>query len=267
MGMMEIPHGEAAMRTMGLAEAEAAGGDPRLLALPTGLRGRDGRWLRTLHVRELTGADEEALFEHSAGSGAARVSALLARLIDAVPGWDGPIDEDFAARLTLGDRDCVLLRLRQLDLGDAVHQVARCPHCSGKVDVDLLISELPLRVLAAGDGDAAPDGPRTLQLADATLCLRWPTGADQQAVEALAADNPAAANTRLFARLVLDVDGRGAPSEDEVRAWPMARRLALAGWLQAQLPGPDLYLELSCPHCRADMSYAFDLHRFFLPSA
>lgn len=259
--MMQTPHCADPAQSMGAA---AADGDPRLLTLPTGLSGPEGRWLRTLRVRELTGADEEALCERSGVGGAARVDLLLARLIEAVPGWEGPIDETLVARLPLGDRDFVLLRLRQLDLGDAVHQVARCPRCAGKVDVDLLISELPLRLPDPVSGD---DGTRTLQLADACLRLRWATGADQRAVESLAADNPAAANTRLFARLVLDVDGQGAPCEDEVRAWPMARRLALAGWLQTHLPGPDLYLDLACPHCRADMSYAFDLHGFFLPSA
>ncbi len=261
MDMSEPLRPVAALPMLGLPGA--GGGDPRLLDLPTGFAAPDGRWLRQLHVRELTGADEELLFERRGSSGAARVSALLARLIDAVPGWPGAIDEAFADALALGDRDCVLLRLRQLDLGDAVHQVARCPHCAGKVDVDLLLSELPLRLAEPRPDE---DGTRRVDLPGGAVRLRWVNGADQAAVEALAVDNPAAANTRLFARLLLDDGGRGAVDEAAVRAWPLARRQALAGWLQASLPGPNLFLELACPHCAADMSYALDLPGFFLPN-
>lgn len=234
----------------------------RRLLLPAGVVGAGGRVLREVRVRELTGADEEVLFERAQASGARRVSAFLARAIEAVPGLEGtPIDETFTGSLQLGDRDYLLLRLRQLDLGDAVHQVMCCPACTGKVDVDLLISELPLKRLDH------PQPVYEVQLAGRTLRLRLPTGADQAVVEDLALSNPAAANTRLFARLVHDVDGQGAPAEADVRGWPVALRAALGAWLADHLPGPDLFMELACPHCRADMSYAFDLHAFFLPSA
>lgn len=226
-----------------------------------------------VRLREMTGADEELLFEISADSGAARVTALLQRLCEPAntastpdtlnpapaPGW--------AEQLPLGERDLLLLRLRQLDLGDAVHQVARCPQCAGKVDVDFALSELPIKPTHA----PAADGLMRVPIGDHTLHLRAPNGADQQAIEALAQHNAAAANTRLFSRLVQRIEGPEgealAPDEGAVRAWPLARRQALALWLQSNLPGPDLYLDLACPHCQADMSYVFDLHSFFLPSA
>ncbi|MGH7620648.1 MAG: hypothetical protein ACREPM_25835, partial [Gemmatimonadaceae bacterium] len=108
-----------------------------------------------------------------------------------------------------------------------------------------------VRLAAAGGHDAA---------------VRLPTGDDGAAVEALALENPAAANTRLFSRVVLDFDGGGPVTEDDVRGWPPALRTELAAWIDNGAPGPDLFLDLACPHCKADMSYAFDLHRFFLPS-
>lgn len=236
----------------------------RWLVLPGGVCDAHGRVHRRVRVRELTGADEERLFDRGVLSGTRRVSAFLAHAIVAVEGFDGPIDEAFADGLQLGDRDYLLLRLRQLDLGDAVHQVMRCPGCQQKVDVDLLISELPVRRLHQTQAawtvrlDAAPSSVE--------CTVRLPRADDRTAIETLALANPAAANTRLFARLVQDVDGRGAPTEDEVRNWPVARRAQLSAWLEAHAPGPDLFLDLSCPHCHADMSYVFDLHGFFLPS-
>lgn len=232
----------------------------RRLILPAGVFDAAGRAHQCVRVRELTGADEEALFQRGHAGNAQRVSDFLARAIQSVEGLDMRVDAAFAAGLQLGDRDYLLLRLRQMDLGDAVHQVMRCPACSSRVDVDLSISELPVRRLTQ------LQALYRVQLAAATLSVRLPTGADQAAIETLALANPAAANTRLFARLVLDVDGRGAPDEVAVRGWPVALRAQLADWLEANTPGPDLFLELTCPQCRADMSYAFDLDAFFLPS-
>ena len=239
----------------------------RRLVLPGGVFDAAGRVHRVVQVRELTGADEERLFDRALGAGSRRVSAFLARAIAGIDGLDAPIDEAFVDALQIGDRDYLLLRLRQMDLGDAVHQVMRCPSCRAKVDIDFNISELPVRRLESPAAVTTVDSPATASTAAARLRLRWPSGADQAAVESLALTNPAAANTRLFTRLVQDIDGRGAPDEAAVRAWPIGLRTRLSAWLAANTPGPDLYLDLDCPHCRTDMSYAFDLPAFFLSNA
>jgi hypothetical protein len=236
-------------------------GSTRRLTLPGGHVATDGIVHRYLRVRELTGGDEEALFDREHQSDAQRVSAFLARVIEAVDGTHLPVDAAFVDSLSIGDRDYLLLRLRQLDLGDAVHQVARCPSCAQKVDIDFAISELPLRRLEQTQQAYA------LEIGGHRLRLRLPNGADQAALESLGTSNPAVANSVLFARIVIDVDGDGPPSEDDTRAWPVAMRAELAAWLQANTPGPDLFIDIACPYCRADMSYGFDLDAFFLPNA
>jgi hypothetical protein len=236
-------------------------GSTRRLTLPGGHIGADGSVHRHLRVRELTGADEEALFDREHKSDAQRVSAFLARVVESVDGAHVPIDAAFVDGLSIGDRDYLLLRLRQLDLGDAVHQVARCPSCAQKVDIDFAISELPVRRLEQ------PRKTYAIEIGGHRLMLRLPNGADQAALETLGTTNPAAANSTLFARVVLDVDGHGPPEEDTTRAWPVAMRAELAAWLQANAPGPDLFIDIACPYCHADMSYSFDLDAFFLPSA
>lgn len=230
----------------------------RTLVLPGGVLNRAGELCRRVRVRALTGADEEVLFERSA-TGSERVSAFLARAIAEIDGLGAPIDESLAAQMQLGDRDYLLLRLRQIELGDAIHQVMRCPGCGQKVDVDFAISELPVMRLEA------PAPAYRITLAGRPALVRLPTGADQQAVEVLALANAAAANTLLFSRVVLELDGR-APTPGDVRAWSPALRAELAAWLQAHAPGPDLFIDIACPHCKSDMSYVFDLHGFFLPS-
>ena len=158
----------------------------RTLVLPGGLLNRAGEPCRRVDVRPLTGADEEALFEcGQAAAGSAGVTAFLSRAIAAIDGLDMPVDETLVAQMPLGDRDYLLLRIRQIELGDAVHQVTRCPACTQKVDVDFAISELPVRRL-----EALQPAYR-IMLGDEPALVRLPTGAgsagdrDAGAVESL----------------------------------------------------------------------------------
>ena len=118
----------------------------RRLQLPGGVIGPDGRCHRMVRVRELTGADEEVLAD-TAEAGARLVSRFLARVIVEIEGLQRPVDEELVSDMLVGDRDYLLLRLRQIDLGDPVHQVMRCPSaaCGKKVDVDFLVSEIEVR--------------------------------------------------------------------------------------------------------------------------
>jgi hypothetical protein len=237
----------------------------RRLQLPGGVIGADGRCRQLVRVRELTGADEEVLAERAAG-GARLVTGFLARVIAEIEGLDRPVDEDLVADMLIGDRDYLLLRLRQIDVGDHVHQVMRCPSaaCRKKVDVDFLVSEiavaratavLPSYRVQLGEGATATN-----------VLVRLPSGRDQEAIAPLAASNPAAANTRLFSRVVLRWGDSGPLDEEAARALPLKQRQQLAAFLDRTAPGPDLRIDVQCPLCGADMAYRFDLHGFFLSS-
>jgi hypothetical protein len=252
MGHIDLP-----LSLLGKPQSEESADDSGLV-LPGGLLNRAGQLCRRVHVRALNGADEEALFERGMG-GSARVSAFLARAVAGIDGIDEPISETLMSEMLLGDRDYLLLRLRQIELGDAVHEVMRCPACAQKVDVDFAISEVEVRPL-----DVREPAYR-ITLGGKPALVRLPNGADQQAVEALAFANPAAANTLLFSRVVQEFDGR-AVTTDDVRGWSPMLRAELAEWLDAHAGGPDLYVDIVCPHCKSDMSYAFDLQGFFLPN-
>jgi hypothetical protein len=239
----------------------------RRLQLPGGVLGANGRCHRMVRVRELTGFDEEVLSERTEANAARLVSRFLARVITEIEGLERRVDEDLVADMLVGDRDYLLLRLRQMDLGDDVRQVVRCPSpaCGKKVDVDFLVSEievtrasavLPAYRVQLGEGAAA-----------VSVSVRLPTGRDQEAIAPLVATNPAAANTRLFSRVVQRWGEARSLDEDAARALPLKQRSQLAAFLERSSPGPDLYLDVACPWCSLDMGYRFDLDGFFLPSA
>lgn len=242
------------------------------LVLPGGLLSASGARHRVVWVRELNGRDEEVLSDRRRRSGASRVTELLSRAIERVEGLDRPVDRDLAADLLIGDRDYLVLRLRQMTIGDGVHQVMRCPAtaCGQKVDVEFSIAEIPVRRAASLQRDHEVRLSRpALPGDDRSDCavLRLPTGRDQEAIADLADENPATANSRLFARLLTRLGRRERPDEEAVRALPMGLRRELVDFLRRTAPGPDLRIEAQCPHCGADMTYPFDLEDFFLRSA
>lgn len=240
------------------------------LVLPGGVLD-GGEAYRVVRVREPTGRDEEVLSDRRYRSGARLATDLLARLVVGVEGIGRPVDRALVAGMLIGDRDYLLLRLRQMAVGDDVHQVMRCPSaaCGERVDVEFRISEIAVR--RAGRVQARY--PFTLSRpawpgdeSSARGVLRLPTGADQEAVAELADATPGEANTRLLSRVVLSLGERVGMDEEAARELPLRARGEIAAALRRLAPGPDLEIGIRCPHCGADMTYPFDLHDFFLTS-
>ena len=240
------------------------------LLLPGGVLDSRGQCFQTVMVRQLTGRDEELLADRRYSNTAQQVTDFLAQVLVEVPGLDKPVTRELVAEMLIGDRDYLLLRLRQICLGDQVEQVMKCavPACGKKADVEFLISELPVRRAQAVQPFYEFDLSEPLQKDDprtAHVVLRLPAGRDLEAILDCKDVNPALANTKLFARIVKRL-GREGLSEAAARELPMRTRLEISAFLARITPGPELKIEIQCPHCGSDMSYPFDLGSFFLPN-
>lgn len=237
------------------------------LVLPGGIL-ENGHRCQAVRVRELSGADEERLADRRYRNPADRVSDFLAHLIVEVEGLERDVDAELVADMLTGDRDYLVLRLRQMTLGDEVLQVMRCPSpaCGEKVDVEFLISEFPVarpetlveRYELLLSRPALPGDPGSDR-----VVVRLPTGRDQRAVAEIAADNPGRAQTRLLSRLVLRLGDAPGLDEAAARELPFVVRGEIAAHLRRLTPGPELKVEIQCPFCGADMTYPFDLQSFF----
>jgi hypothetical protein len=240
------------------------------LLLPGGILDNRNRCFQTVLVRQLTGRDEELLADRHYHNAARRVTDFLAQVLVEVPGLNKPVSRELAAEMLIGDRDYLLLRLRQIAMGDRVEQVMRCPAatCGEKADVEFQISELQVRRVETVQLEyefelsepARKDDPKSK-----VVSLRLPTGRDQEAILDGKDLNPAVANTRLFARIVKKLGRRGL-DEQEARDLPLKVRQEMTTFLRRLSPGPDLDIDIQCPHCRGDMSFPFDLYSFFLPN-
>lgn len=242
-----------------------------VIQLPGGILDGSGGCFRKLTLRELTGRDEEVLLSQAFASAGEQVTEFLRGAIAGIDGYEQEIGSELINSMLVGDRDYLLLRLRQINIDDHVHQVLRCPHtdCGNKVDVDFDISEIPLVI--AGDTAAEyelalqrevyPDDPDSNHLS-----LRFPTGGDLIEVTKLSAGQPARANSILFSRIIKRIGGKRQLAPDEAHVLPLWLRGMVTDYLEQYAPGPDLRIDIPCPYCRRDMSYSFDIQGFFLPS-
>lgn len=225
------------------------------VALPNGAWVNGAR-LREVNVRPLTGSDEVMLADTAAGlMPAERTSALLARCIDTDVGAAGGA-LDFVKRLTVGDREALLLHLHRLTFGDALHCVLDCPDssCRERMDVDLTVSSL----LSSPYDDSRewyelPGDPSV-----APLRFRIPTGADQEWAARLAQTDAGAAAKALLNRCVAAADETpSAPASlDEVTA----HRLGAA--MLERDPQAEIMLDVTCPACERTCQTLFDAGGF-----
>lgn len=231
------------------------------VALPGGLW-RDRSCHRTAELRPLTGRDDEFLLETGGVlSPAERVTELLERCVGRLGDLEG-FDRDTAGALSVGDREALLLQLRRLTVGDGVECLIDCPECGATIEF-----ELDARTLLEAPGDRGEPPHHFAFEGDGELrnvSFRLPTGADQEAVVAVARHDPARAAELLLERCVVDVrdgEGRAVDSLPEGLAGPLAEAMAELD------PQAAIDLAVACGECGATVATPFDVTTYVLEEA
>jgi hypothetical protein len=218
-----------------------------------------GQWYRSAWLDSVTGHEEEFLIgEGRFLSAAARVTELLSRCLRRL-GPVEPAGAETVRRLSVGDREALLLNLRRLTLGDRVSCVLLCPRCGKKMDLDLNIGELllppyghdrTLHETSIHDGQAI-----------SRVVFRVPNGADQEAAVALIENARTPAAEELVLRRciaqVTAVDG------EELSSVPDAVLRALPAKMAELDPQAEVLLDLTCPECATRFEVPFDIADYF----
>lgn len=232
-----------------VARAKAAA--PTRAALPGGLWRDAAPPLRVLALRPL--ADDDAIAALDALDAGlppvTRANALLQRcLTDAPPGT--------ARRLSVGDREALLLQLRRLSLGDELACVLACParECGRPMELALQASGL----LTPAYADAAPQyGLEILHEGRRwRLQFRLPCAEDLELAATLVQANAENAGLALLRRCLRQADCDGTPVD--AAALPQAVRDAAATEMAARDPQAEIELALNCPVCGHTFTALFD---------
>jgi hypothetical protein len=229
------------------------------VTLPGGFAGEE-RWERDASLRPLTGRDEAFLVEADAAlSPAERSTALLTRCVIRLGAAERPTP-GLVRSLTVGDREALLLHLRRLTFGEHLSCVLTCPSaaCGQKMDLDLRVSDL-----------LVPPSPHETVRHETVIeaggeryrvCLRLPTGDDQEAVVPLALSHPAAAASAVLRRCLERIDVLDAGGVCESGGEVLSPEVvgALAQRISELDPQAETLLHLTCPACEAAFTSVFD---------
>jgi hypothetical protein len=189
--------------------------------------------MRGLSEREIL-----PLWERGARCGTlGRARALLAA---ACP----ELDADAAAALTVGERDALLLELRERSLGPTLAGFVACPECGQPLELELDSREL--RRAAAGEGVSARG---EFVIGEERLRFRPLTCGDLEV--AAAAGDPEAARRTLAEQCVLE------PAELSTELLA-----ALATALSERDPGAEMLVGLTCLECGHTWETMFDIVTF-----
>ena len=102
--------------------------------LPKGYVDKDGTLQREVVLREITGADQEAMLTPQLRQNPAKMlTALLSRVVMRLGTLEkARIDTHVAAGLTKRDRDFLIAKLKEIDSGPDMEIDVECPDCGRK---------------------------------------------------------------------------------------------------------------------------------------
>jgi hypothetical protein len=192
-------------------------------------------------VRELTGADEEALTKaRQAGIGKYISTLLSAGTVSVGTEAASPL---LLSNLLLGDRDMLLMEIRRATYGDEiVWDQYTCPWCGEEFRLSITLDEIPVRRL-----DNPADRIFEVELRKGRKAhVRLPVGSDQEAILAVADRlSEPEQNTLLLSRVLISVveaDGTenavtGNP--DFARSLGVVDRKSILDAIENKQPGPQ----------------------------
>ena len=231
--------------------------------LPGGIE-REGSIIRSAEVRELTGADEEALAKVSGHPGRF-VSALLKCGVVRVGEYES--SPALLRELLIGDRDSLVLAISRATFGNEIaYDNIGCPHCNERLDIKIHLDDIPMKRME-DDGEREFD----VVLRKGRIArVRLPTGNDQEILfESFDASGPEQ-NTILLSRCVLSLtDSNGRPkkvnnSKSQVTALGVVDRRAILKALADRTIGPE-YDKVSFHHesCNREVTVEVSVNDLF----
>ena len=169
---------------------------------------------------------------------------------------------DALARLPIGHRDALLLKLREWTFGPRLDSVVDCPQCGERLEITLDISDL---LTTAGE---APPETLFLQAEGYRVSYRLPNSYDLMAL--VDTENPEARLQALLGRCLIEARSLVETGDDEqaepalaLDQLPEPVVAAMRQQMSEADPLGDIRFALACPSCDHRWSALFDIVSFF----
>jgi len=203
------------------------------VSLPGGYISQEGTLVKYAEVRELNGADEEAIAK--SGSYGRVLNAIIQRGLVSLGGEK--VTKNTFDELLSADRDAILLGIRRVTFGETADYSLECPSCEKQsvVEIDLK-ADVPVTELANPMEDRTWD----VELKSGTAKVTLPTGYVQRQLMENAEKTAAELNSILLESCLLSINGKGSLGQQTVLKLGMADRETLVSSILENNPGPRL---------------------------
>lgn len=213
-------------------------------------------------VREITGDQEDMLASKKVPS-FRKMGQLVAGCVTRLGQVTEPgILSTLIPRLPVGDRVFLLLRIRQITLGDMLPYAATCPHCDKealyKVDLNTVVVKNMADRTKRVFKDTLPSGHE--------VTFHVMLGSDEEKVYASARESDKV-SMMILARLDL-LNGKP-PNLSMIKALGMRDRNHLRDRFDEVEGGVETDVQFACTHCGEEFEEDLDISQqgFFFPSA
>ena len=230
--------------------------------LAAGYMDLDGSVVRDAEVTEMTGAVEETLSRPAVQKNRGKLLTELIHSCTKNIGKHEPPSKDQIRELTIGDRELLAMKIRQVTYGDTfnIGQV-RCPDCGHEFDVEYDLREDP-PVTRIEDG--ATRFEVTLRRGQ-VVQMRLPNGHDQ---EYIAEDRNASIperNHKMLSKCIEQIDGKPfVGGTGAIKKMGLADIRTLLGEIVKRPVGPQFSdVEQECPKCEGSFQLEVDLLDLF----
>ena len=224
-----------------------------IIELPRG-RFTGGKWETEAEVRELTGADEEALarfkdpvdfFDGVLVYGTARIGSTN------LTGMSFPERQEILVQLLVGEREQLFMHITRVTYGNDKLITHNCPSCSMELETTLLISE-DIKFPTMENPHSMSETMVTSK--GHVLTYRLATGSDQLSVLKRKGASIAEQNTLMISECVMEVDGKQIVDRmANARNLSMGDRRKLLDLLTEKQPSPNLNVITPCSSCGFEM--------------
>lgn len=181
----------------------------------------------------------------SSQSGSRRLLTLLATV-------HPELSEQQLLKLPIGQRDGLVLKLREALFGSKLTSLAICPVCNEQLELVLDVADI-----SVASNDVAQQ-PLVLKLADFELAFRLPDSQDLLLIEVIQSVDEA--RSVLFERCLLSASRDGQVCTVHQLPEEILEKVEAA--MSEADPQANLQLELSCPACQHNWLAAFDIASF-----
>mgnify|MGYP003591103308 FL=1 len=232
--------------------------------LPVGFKDKDGVVHRTVTLTPMTGETEEAIADPKVRDNGGKIITSLLESVTEKVGTLPRVTKDTIRDLTTIDRDFLLIKNRQVSLGDNINYIDNCNHCRAKNEIHVNLANIEPKYLEnEEDRELTFDLPNGYKDASGTvhkeITITLPTGRVQERVAQMVRANPAQATTAMLQLITLKLGTLEFINPDVFKKMTKKDRDFISNKLSELEVGIKFDTEVMCSECGSEFVTAIPL--------